>query len=60
MFTLTIQTENAAFEGNTAGEIARILGELAQRITWNKEHSLSLTLRDDNGNTIGRTAYQPD
>ena len=60
MFTLTIQTGNAAFAEDPAEEIARILRELAQRISMNGKHSLSLTLRDDNGNTIGRTAYQPD
>ncbi len=52
---ITLTTDNAAFDGDCAGEVARILRELAERIEsqglmGGEEHGL----RDINGNTVGR------
>lgn len=54
--TITIQTDNAAFEDNGIGaEVARILKEIAVEIhddtnvdNWDRN------LRDENGNTVGK------
>lgn len=52
MFTLTIKTDNAAFdEGDKGLEVARILRELANRLETQSQ--TSGTLRDANGNTVG-------
>lgn len=60
--TITIDMGNAAFEDDAPGiEVARILHNLAGRIegnpydTWAMD---SLSLRDVNGNTVGRTALE--
>jgi hypothetical protein len=50
--TLTINTENAAFDDHEAGEIARILRTEAKQIAGGRLGSGSLL--DINGNTIGR------
>jgi hypothetical protein len=55
MFTLTIETGNAAFEENLDAEIARILVKLADR-SINEGYSLPCDwgfVRDINGNTVG-------
>ena len=58
MVTLTIETDNAAFEGSNIGpEIARILRETADRIE--DEHlgelwiMCSMPIVDINGNVVG-------
>lgn len=57
MFTLTIETENAAFEGDAApDEVARILRELARAIQENG-FAFPTGLRDVNGNRCGAWAW---
>jgi hypothetical protein len=51
MFTLTIQTDNAAFGDEPSYELARILAEVASRVGGGE---LAGTVRDENGNTVGR------
>ncbi len=50
--TLTINTENAAFDDHEAGEIARILRTEARQIAGGRLGSGALL--DVNGNTVGR------
>ena len=58
MFTVTIKTDNAAFGDHTVNEVARILREVADRIeTDGDERRDGLTLRDVNGNTVGRAGF---
>lgn len=58
MFTLTIETDNAAFEGPDAiYEVRRILSELGAG-QWSGERELAV--RDINGNTVGRATFVPD
>lgn len=53
MITITIKTDNAAFEGNDkAPEVARILRNLADAIERN-DRVADYTLRDDFGNRCG-------
>jgi hypothetical protein len=53
MITITIKTENAAFQdGNRAYEVARILRHLADRIGVDLPPQ-SPKLLDINGNTVG-------
>jgi hypothetical protein len=54
MFTVKIETGNAAFEPRPHDEIARILRELADRIEAGK---FTRSLRDANGNTVGRVEW---
>ena len=58
VITITINTDNAAFEGNPAPEVARILHTLAQDIDAQDDAVLRRRLRDLNGNTVG--AYTVD
>ena len=55
MITITIETDNAAFEGrHRPREIARILQELAVEYRSLYRPNLDgLKLRDSNGNTVG-------
>ena len=55
-FVLTINTDNAAFEGgNLAIEIARILRKLADTVEREllASEGFSVALRDVNGNKVG-------
>lgn len=53
MITITIRTENAAFQdGNCATEVARILRRLADHILRDLP-PLAPQLYDSNGNTVG-------
>jgi len=56
--TITINTDNAAFEDNAGGEIARILRVTAAQFEENEgylEKAVHGTpCRDFNGNTVGR------
>ncbi|MCK5610709.1 hypothetical protein KAR91_53040 [Candidatus Pacearchaeota archaeon] len=50
--TITINTDNAAFEGAEVEEVSRILSEIA----WKIEDDASIddmSIRDINGNTVG-------
>lgn len=49
-FTLSITTDNAAFEDDPGPEVARLLRDAAERV----EAGVSAgVLRDVNGNTVG-------
>lgn len=53
--TITIQMDNAAFEGDPGSEAGRILVELIENLDAQElRPGLSETLRDVNGNTIGK------
>lgn len=54
MFTLTIKTENAAFDRRGGSEIARLLAVVATHVRGRDLDADSGTLRDVNGNTVGR------
>jgi hypothetical protein len=58
MFTLTITTDNAAFEEDARGEVARILRALATRIDDGSETLGGLY--DGNGNRVGRFVFEAD
>ena len=50
MFTLMIETENAAFSDNVAEEVAMILGQVRQHL---RRGDIEGRCRDVNGNTVG-------
>jgi hypothetical protein len=50
-FKMQFETDNAAFEGDPAPEIARILRQTAEAIESGCAHSL---VKDVNGNTVGQ------
>ena len=52
---IKINTSNAAFDGSTEYETARILRELAGRIEDGGEPE---KLKDINGNTVGTVSYK--
>jgi hypothetical protein len=56
--TITINTDNAAFEENTETEVARILMEYARRLNDGLQNLqiVDQKLRDYNGNTVGRVS----
>ena len=55
--TITIETDNAAFEGDELGpETARILADVARKLEATPRRlfqSEAVKLRDINGNTVG-------
>lgn len=53
MITITLHTDNSAFEEDPATEVARILEELARRYRFAGEIEDTLYLRDINGNRVG-------
>lgn len=55
MFTLTIETDNAAFTGNPGAEVARILSDIAHYLTAGGVNISNDDgkVRDRNGNTVG-------
>jgi hypothetical protein len=57
MFTLTIDTGNAVFADDPRPELARILESLAVRLP---DANDSGTVRDSNGNTVGRWTFETD
>jgi len=50
--TITINTDNAAFEGAEVEEVSRILSELGWKIEDNA-YIDNCSLKDINGNTVG-------
>lgn len=58
MFTLKIETGNAAFEDGAELEVARILRDLADE--FEMDGSMSRNLYDSNGNKVGYSSYEPD
>lgn len=59
-FRLYIQTDSAAFDGDPAPELARILRAIAERIEAGEELSHYLTIFDANGNDVGRYALKDE
>jgi len=60
MFTLRIETDNAAFsEGNLGGELARILRDVAARLERSTCYDAAL-LFDVNGNSVGNYELEVD
>jgi len=58
MFHLEIETSNAAFADDPAGEVARILRDLAERIEgYGVAPASAMSLRDANGNAVGEWSY---
>jgi hypothetical protein len=53
MLTLTIETENDAFQPEPAEEVARILEEVAARIRADGAIRSPMPLRDVNGTRVG-------
>ena len=49
--TITLNTDNAAFEDDPGAEVARILRELARRT---EQGFINVGLRDSNGNMVGQ------
>jgi len=57
--TVTIETDNDAFQPDPAPELADILTSFAQRIDKNGiNRSDRFPLRDVNGNTVGFAEYE--
>lgn len=52
-FKLTINTDNAAFDGAINAEVARILHELATRIETANSAANYFIVVDGNGNKVG-------
>lgn len=57
MFKLEIETTNSAFEDHPSYEVARLLEEAAHRVEMGY---LSGSLRDVNGNRVGRFEFIPE
>jgi len=56
---ITIETSNAAFEDYPAGEVSRILQELARDVRDRELAELDgRRLRDVNGHTVGRVTVE--
>jgi hypothetical protein len=56
MFTVKIKTDNATFENDVTAEVARILRELADRMTGASPDE-DYPLRDINGNKVGEAKF---
>lgn len=56
-WNIRIKDANAAFDENPAGEVARILRDLADRIETHGDEG-RIALRDINGNTVGEAYCQ--
>lgn len=59
MFTLTIDTDNAAFDDDPGAEVARILRSVADRVDADLGPGplLGGAARDVNGKTVGRWSF---
>lgn len=56
MFTLTIETDNAAFGDEPSYELSRILLEVAEKVGAGHTRG---TVRDENGNRVGSFEVKP-
>jgi hypothetical protein len=57
-FTLTIDCDGAAFDGQVDDEVARILIDVADTLQYNGiRDGESYSLRDLNGNRVGTAAF---
>lgn len=57
--TITINTDNAAFEPTPEDEVIRILTEYSERVSEYGVRMSHGNLRDTNGNTCGRVEVTP-
>jgi hypothetical protein len=60
MFTLSFDTDNAAFEDDPRPEIAHILRELADKVWQWEGYTKHQNIRDINGNVIGTWKLNPE
>jgi hypothetical protein len=61
-FTLTLTTDNDAFQPEPGDEVARILREVASRVLHDRDctgNAWSGTVRDINGNACGAWSLRP-
>jgi len=58
IFTVAVDTRNAAFDPDPTPEIARILRAVADRVEKGEDCSHYLTIFDVNGNDVGRFALK--
>ena len=63
--TITINTDNAAFEDDPSSEVARILRQLIDRLTRGAaaddlQEADGIKLRDINGNMVGSVSVEED
>ena len=56
-YKIEIETDNAAFEDDQAGEVARILRDLADRIESLGAVPTDSLIRDINGNQVGAAVH---
>jgi hypothetical protein len=59
-FTLTIDTDNAAFESDWAMEVRRILKALVVGEHGPRYDKVAGVVRDVNGNTVGMWSYETE
>ncbi len=59
-FSLTIKTDNAAFEGGGADEVARLLRFMAGQIETAGQIPTRIPVVDVNGARVGDAFYRPD
>lgn len=60
---IDMRTQNAAFEDDFAGEVARILRDLANHVealSPNAMTTLAVRLHDINGNAVGHATFVPE
>lgn len=58
-FTLVIERDNAAFEGDVGAEVSRILHDIAEDINGDMmAETGSSNIHDLNGNPVGRWHYK--
>jgi uncharacterized protein YuzE len=55
--TITINTENAAFEYNTEAEVATILRQIVEKIAKGEDVDGEKTI-DSNGNVVGQVSIE--
>jgi hypothetical protein len=53
-FVLTIECDNAAFEGDLHGETQRCLRRAIEKLSYQRDG----TILDVNGNTVGRFGFE--
>lgn len=53
MFTVTIDTDNAAFEDGAGIEVARILRDIAEQVEDARPENSTISVFDVNGNRVG-------
>ena len=59
-FTVSMNTDNAAFDDDHNSEVARILRAIADKVESHGCSGFFETIRDINGNDVGRYAIKND